>query len=97
MMISLESLPEAIGGSVERARKHFARAVDIQKGEQPGPYVALALGVSVAANDEAEFRKMIDAALAIDPKKNESTQLVTLITQRRAKALLDQVDTIFVK
>ena len=97
MMISLESLPEAIGGSVERARKHFARAVEIQKGEQPGPYVALALGVSVAANDEAEFRKMIDAALAIDPKKNPSTQLVTLITQRRAKALLDQVDTIFVK
>ena len=97
MMISLESLPEAIGGSVERARKHFARAVDIQKGEQPGPYVALALGVSVAANDEAEFRKMITAALAIDPKKNPSTQLVTLFTQRRAKALLDQVDTIFVK
>jgi predicted anti-sigma-YlaC factor YlaD len=97
MMISLESLPEAIGGSVERARKHFARAVEIQKGELPGPYVALALGVSVGANDEAEFRKMIDAALAIDPKKQPSVQLVTLITQRRAKALLAQVDTIFVK
>lgn len=97
MMISLESLPEAIGGSVERARKHFARAVEIQKGELPGPYVALALGVSVAANDEAEFRKHIDAALAIDPKKQPAVQLVTLITQRRAKALLEQIDTIFVK
>jgi predicted anti-sigma-YlaC factor YlaD len=63
----------------------------------PTPYVTLALGVSVAANDEAEFRKMIDAALAIDPKKKPSVQLVTLITQRRAKALLEQVDTIFVK
>jgi hypothetical protein len=97
MMISLESLPEAIGGSAERARQQYAKAIAIQKGEQPGPHVALALGVSVAANDEAEFKKLINAALAIDPKKNPSTQLVTLITQRRAKALLEQVDTIFVK
>jgi predicted anti-sigma-YlaC factor YlaD len=97
MMISLESLPEAIGGSAERARKHFARAVEIQKGQSPGPFVALASGVSVSAQDEAEFKKLLNEALAIDPKKRPSVQLVTLITQRRARALLDQIGSLFVK
>ena len=59
--------------------------------------MALALGVSVAAQDEAEFRKLLGAALAIDPKTTPSTQLVTLITQRRARALLEQIDSLFVK
>jgi predicted anti-sigma-YlaC factor YlaD len=97
MMITLDSLPEAIGGSADRARGHFNRAVEIQKGRTPGPYVALALGVSVPAQNVEEFKKLLDAALAIDPKANPGTQLVTLITQRRARALLDQVDLLFVK
>lgn len=97
MMISLDSLPEAIGGLPDRAREHFKRAVEIQKGRTPGPYVALALGVSVPAQNVEEFKTLLGAALAIDPKANPSTQLVTLITQRRARALLDQVDLLFVK
>lgn len=97
MMISLDSLPEAIGGSPDRAREHFNRAVEIQKGRTPGPYVALALGVSVPAQNVEEFKKLLGAAMAIDPKANPSTQLVTLITQRRARALLDQIDLLFVK
>ena len=39
MFISLDSQPEALGGSVERARAHFKRAVELQKGASPGPYV----------------------------------------------------------
>ena len=58
MMITLDSLPEALGGSVARAREHFAQAVEIQKGLSPGPYVALAMGVSVPAQDKAEFTKL---------------------------------------
>ncbi|MGE5837495.1 MAG: TRAP transporter TatT component family protein [Acidobacteriota bacterium] len=97
MMISLDSLPEAIGGSAARAREHFKRAVEIQQGKSPGPYVALALGVSVPAQNVEEFKKLLGEALAIDPKANPSIQLVTLITQRRARALMDQIDLLFVK
>jgi hypothetical protein len=97
MMISLDSLPEAIGGSADRARDHFKRAVEIQKGRSPGPYVALALGVSVPTQNVEEFKKLLGSAIAIDPKANPGTQLVTLITQRRARALIDQVDLLFVK
>ena len=96
-MITLDSLPEALGGSVARAREHFTKAVEIQKGLSPGPYVALAMGVSVPAQDKAEFTRLLNEALAIDPEKNPSMRLVTLITQRRARALLDQVNTLFAK
>jgi len=96
-MISLESLPEALGGSPERARQHFTRAVEIQNGSSPGPYVALAKGVAVPAQNREEFTTLLNQALAIDPEKDPSNRLVTLITQRRARALLDQIDALILK
>lgn len=95
LMISLDSLPDALGGSVPRARADFTRAVEIQHGLSPGPYVALAVGVSVPSQDRAEFTRLLNEALAIDPDKDPSNRLVTLITQERAQALLDQIDTLF--
>ena len=97
MFISLESLPAALGGDPERARKHFARAVELQKGQSPGPYVALATGVALPAQDRAEFEQLLQTALAIDPDKDPSVRLVTLVQQRRARALLDHIDTMFTK
>jgi len=97
MFISLDSQPDALGGSVERARAHFAKAVELQKGASPGPYVSLAVGVAVPAQDRAEFETLLKQALAIDPEKDPSTRLVTLVQQRRAQALLDHIDTMFTK
>ncbi len=97
MFISLDSLPAALGGDPDRARKHFDRAVELQKGQSPGPYVALATGVALPAQDRAEFEKLLQTALAIDPEKDPSVRLVTLVQQRRARALLDHIDTMFTK
>jgi predicted anti-sigma-YlaC factor YlaD len=97
LMITLDSLPEALGGNVERARKDFARAVEIQHGNSAGPYVALATGVAVPAQDRAEFERLLQQALAVDPAKEPSARLANLIAQRRAQALLDQIDTRFSK
>jgi predicted anti-sigma-YlaC factor YlaD len=97
MFVSLDSQPEALGGSVERARAHFKRAVELQGGASPGPYVSLAVGVAAPAQDRAEFESLLKQALAIDPEKNPSTRLVTLVQQRRAQALLDHIDTLFTK
>jgi hypothetical protein len=92
MFVSLDSLSPALGGNPERARTHFTRAVELQKGLSPGPYVALALGVAVPAQDRAEYEKLLNEALAIDPAKDPSNRLVALVQQRRARALLDQID-----
>ena len=97
MFVSLDGLPEALGGSAARAREHFNRAVELQHGRSPGPYVALATGVVLAAQDRAEFEKLLQTALAMDPEKDPSVRLVTLVQQRRARALLDHIDTMFTK
>ena len=97
LMIALDSLPEALGGNPERAREHFKTAVEIQKGLSPGPYVALATGVSVPAQDRAEFERLLNEALAIDPEKDPTSRLPTLITQQRARVLLQRIDEKFSK
>ena len=97
LMISLDSMPEALGGSADRAREHFKKAVDLQQGLSPGPYVALATGVMVPAQDRAEFERLLNAALAVDPSKDPDNQLAILITQRRARALLEHIDSKFAK
>src|SRR4029453_4673200 len=97
MFISLDSLSPALGGSPERARAHFKRAVELQNGTAAGPYVALAVGLAQPAQDSAEFESLLKQALAVDPEKDPSTRLVTLVQQRRARALLDPIDTMFTK
>jgi predicted anti-sigma-YlaC factor YlaD len=97
MFVSLDSLPDALGGSPARAREHFTRAVELQHRLSPGPYVALAVGVAMPAQDREEFEKLLQAALAIDPEKEPSVRLVTLVQQRRARALLDHIGTMFTK
>src|SRR6185436_7120981 len=97
LMISLDSLPEALGGNPERAREHFKMAVEIQKGLSPGPYVSLATGVAVPNQDRQEFERLLKDALAIDPEKDPSNRLVILVGQRRARVLLDRIDEKFSK
>lgn len=95
VMITLESVPDVMGGSADRARKHFTRAVELQQGLSAGPYVALALGVAVPKQDRPEFERLLNAALAVDPEKDRSNRLVNLITQRRARRLLEKADELF--
>ena len=97
MFISLESVSPALGGSPDRARAHFTRAVELQNGAAAGPYVALAVGLAQPAQDAKEFESLLKQALAVDPEKDPSTRLVTLVQQRRARALLDHIDTLILK
>ena len=95
LFVTLDGLPEVLGGNPARAREHFNRAVELQKGLSPGPYVSLATGVAVATQNRAEFERLLKMALAIDPDKDPSTRLVTLVMQKRARLLLDRIDEQF--
>lgn len=97
LMVTVESQGEALGGSEERARRYFARAVEIQQGLSPGPYVALATGVVKTKQDRDEFTTLIGRALAIDPEKDPTHRLVTLIAQKRARLLLERIDDLFLE
>jgi predicted anti-sigma-YlaC factor YlaD len=97
LFITLDSQPAELGGSEANARKHFDEAVRIQKGQLPGPYVELAEGVALAKQDRAEFEKLLNQAVALDPNVQPSVRLVSLIMQRRAKGLLAHLDDLFPK
>jgi len=98
-MISVEALPETMGGSIERARVHFEKAVELSRGYRASPYVTWALKVSVPEQDYAEFKEMLDKALAIDaenlPDAFEGERLGILIAQERARHLRDQAEDLF--
>lgn len=96
-MIVLEALPKDLGGSPERAREHFQRAVDLSGGLKASPYVTLAQSVSVMNQDRGEFRELLDKALAVDPDQVASQRLATLVVQRRARQLLEREDDLFLE
>ncbi len=96
VMISLDAVPEIMGGSSTRAREHFERAVALSEGQTPVPFVTLAASVVVAEQNRAEFIDLLERALAIDPNAAPSARLATLISQKRAHYLLDHIDELIV-
>jgi predicted anti-sigma-YlaC factor YlaD len=91
------SKPAMMGGSVKKAKEHFKRALELNKGERASSYVNYAEAVSRQAQNQEEFEEMLNKALAVDPDKNPSDRLVNLITQKRARWLLANLDQIFAK
>ena len=94
-LIMLESVPELLGGSPDRARVHFERAVELSDGLNASPYVAFATGVSLTTQDREEFESLLGSALAVDPEADISIRLLNLVTQKRARLLLDHADELF--
>lgn len=94
-MIVFESLGPAFGSSPEAAREHFRRALEISGGVKAGPYVTFAEQVAVPAQDRRQFEELLDRALAVDPDAEPALRLANLIAQRRARALRDRADDLF--
>ena len=93
--ITVESVGEALGGSYQRAREHFDRAVALSDGLDAGPYISMAVGVSIAQENRQEFVELLETALAIDVDKEPANRLLNVLSQKRARMLLDHVDDLF--
>jgi predicted anti-sigma-YlaC factor YlaD len=89
------SMPEGMGGSEEKARFHFARAVELSGGNNPSPYVSLATSLSIQKQDAGEFRELLSMALAVDIEKQPENKLANIITQRKARWYLDHIEDFF--
>jgi predicted anti-sigma-YlaC factor YlaD len=96
-LIVFESRGESMGGSLDRAREHFTRAIELAHGTRIGPLVALAENVSVQTQNHAEFDKLLDEALAFDADTAPATRLVNLIAQRRARQLKALAGSLFLE
>jgi predicted anti-sigma-YlaC factor YlaD len=95
--VSWESAHASVGGSMEKAREHFDRAVQFSKGRRAFPYLTYAEGVSVAKQDKAQFREMLEKALAIDVSRPDDQRLANLLAQKRARWQLGRVDELFIE
>ncbi len=91
------SRPGAHRGWEERARVHFARAVELSRGRRAGPYVALAESVCVQEQKRAEFEELLGKALAIDTDASPDTRLENLVLQARARWLLARTSELFLE
>lgn len=91
------SRAEAMGGSIERARRHFDRAMILSGGLRAAPLVALAETASVRSQDRAEFVSLLERALRLDPGARPEWRLANLVMQRRARWLLSRIDLLFVE
>jgi len=85
----------APGDPAVRARRHFARAMELNGGGQAGPLVSLAEAVTVVKQDRKEFRNLLEKALAIDPGLHPEWRVANLLMQRRARWLLTRTDELF--
>jgi predicted anti-sigma-YlaC factor YlaD len=89
------SLPASLGGSPEKARVHFQKAVEYTHGMKAGPYVALATSVSVPAQNVAEFKELLKKALAVDVNASPENRLENILAQRKAHWLLEHIGDFF--
>jgi predicted anti-sigma-YlaC factor YlaD len=83
------------GDPVERARRHFDRAMELSNQQQAGPLVTFAESVSIARGQRAEFEALLKRALEINPDARPEWRLVNLVMQRRARWLLGRIDDLF--
>jgi predicted anti-sigma-YlaC factor YlaD len=95
-MIGYESVRQGVAGDpAERARLHFARAMELSGGGDAAPLLALAEGVCVPQQRRAEFESLLEQALRIDTRRAAGNRLATVLAQRRARWLLSRVDHLF--
>lgn len=95
-MVTYEAARPAAGNEAfERARRHFARAMELSAGTQAAPLLALAESVSVAQQRRAEFEALLAQALRIDAAAAGDDRLAIVVAQRRARWLLARSDRLF--
>jgi len=76
----------------DRIREHFSQAEELASGTHAGLYVAYAESVAVPQQDSVLFRRMLERALEIDPNAHEEIRLINLISQEKARWLLQRID-----
>jgi predicted anti-sigma-YlaC factor YlaD len=98
-LISVESARAGVKAAdqQETMRRLFERSEALAGGKRASLYVSYAEKALVPAQKRAEFKALIEKALAIDPDREPQTRLANLIAQRRARWLLGRIDELFLE
>jgi predicted anti-sigma-YlaC factor YlaD len=94
-VLAYASLPPAAGGDPSRVEFHFERSLERSGGKLAGPYVSYAQVAALPSQDYAAFRSNLQKALDIDVDADPPNRLVNIISQRKARELLDRAGDYF--
>ncbi len=97
LMITLESLPAAMGGNRERARQHYERIIDLAHGNAAGPHLTYAMGVLLPQQQRAPFAAHLRKALDVDVDREPRLRIANIVAQRYARYLLEHLDQLFLE
>ncbi len=87
---------EADGGGIEKAEKHFQRAMELNKGRSVSPMMALAESVCVKQQNRKRFESLLEQVLEFDVNQYPEYRLSNILAQRKAKLLLENIDDLFI-
>ena len=88
-------IPTQLGGSQEATEEHFAKAMEFNEGRSIGPLISLAESVYLPRQDQDEFTRILNEALAFDPDQHPETRLANTLAQEHAAWLLSRTDELF--
>jgi len=98
-LITLESARSGVKPEEQqnRMRRHFERALEMSKGLDAGAFVSFAENACVPAQNAAEFRFMLEKALAVDTEGTPERRLANLVAKRRARWLLSHMNDLILE
>jgi predicted anti-sigma-YlaC factor YlaD len=89
------SMPEGMGGDPSKVEAHYQLALEKTQGLSPGPFVSYAQSVCIPAQDYDTFKRCLESALAVDIEKDPPNRLVNILSQRKARRLLQTAPEYF--
>ena len=87
--------PDGGSSSMEVAKEHFDRAMDLSEGSRASLYVSYAESISIPNQNKEEFFNLLDQALAVDVNEIPNQRLANILAQERANWLKSRVDELF--
>ncbi len=86
-----------VGGSVDRARDHYERALALSGGARASIYLSWAESVCVAEQDRAEFVALVQKVVDYEVDAYPEGRLLNILAQRRARWLMSRTDELFLR
>ena len=94
--IAYESARAGVTGSRQEPREHLQRALALAAGQRAWPYVRFAESACVREQNRAEFKELLEKALAVDVAAPTRYRLANLLAQKRARWLLGREEELFI-
>lgn len=87
--------PDSSSVTMEKARAHFKRAIELSEGKKLSPLVSLAEAVSVRLQNKDEFSQLLHRVLTFPLDQAAEHRFANTLAQRRARQLFARIDELF--